>query len=57
MSQGVDPSFARATSGLTIGMLLRQRARLHPERPAIIDGSRLKEEKQKDFLDTGYSGG
>jgi acyl-CoA synthetase (AMP-forming)/AMP-acid ligase II len=40
MSQGVDPSLARATSGLTIGMLLRQRARLHPERPAIIDGSR-----------------
>src|SRR6185312_14018210 len=40
MSQGVDPSLARAASGLTIGVLLRQRARLHPERPAIIDGSR-----------------
>lgn len=40
MSQGADPGLARATSGLTIGVLLRQRARLHPERLAIIDGSR-----------------
>jgi fatty-acyl-CoA synthase len=40
MSQGVNPGLARATSGLTIGVLLRQRGRLHPERPAIIDGSR-----------------
>src|SRR3954467_6415775 len=40
MSQGVDPGLAQATSGLTIGVLLRQRARLHPERLAIIDGLR-----------------
>src|SRR3954449_3163366 len=40
MSQGVDSNLARATSGLTIGVLLRQRARLHPEWLAIIDGSR-----------------
>ena len=40
MSQGVDPELARRTSGLTIGMLLRQRARLHPDRVAIIDGAR-----------------
>jgi acyl-CoA synthetase (AMP-forming)/AMP-acid ligase II len=40
MSQGIDPGLARATSGLTIGVLLRQRARLHPERLAIVDGSR-----------------
>jgi acyl-CoA synthetase (AMP-forming)/AMP-acid ligase II len=40
MSQGVDPGLARATSGLTIGVLLHQRARLHPERLAIVDGPR-----------------
>jgi fatty-acyl-CoA synthase len=40
MNQGVDPGLARATSGLTIGVLLRQRARLCPERLAIVDGSR-----------------
>jgi acyl-CoA synthetase (AMP-forming)/AMP-acid ligase II len=40
MNGGVDSGLARASSGITLGVLLRQRARLHPDRPAIIDGER-----------------
>jgi acyl-CoA synthetase (AMP-forming)/AMP-acid ligase II len=40
MNRGVDPGLAQAGASLTLGALLRQRVRLHPERPAIIDGER-----------------
>ncbi len=40
MSSGVDEAQARRAASVTIGAMLCSRARLHPERIAIVDGAR-----------------
>ncbi len=40
MAEGVDAAAARQAAGVTIGELLRARARLHPDRVAVEDGAR-----------------
>ncbi|WP_428486547.1 class I adenylate-forming enzyme family protein [Rhodopila sp.] len=40
MSNGIDVARARQAAEVTIGAMLLARARLHPDRPAIIDGAR-----------------
>ena len=40
MSNGIDEARARQAAGVTIGAMLCGRARLHPDRIAIVDGAR-----------------
>ena len=40
MAHGIDPALARQAAGVTIGALLRERVRQHPERIAVVDGAR-----------------
>ncbi len=40
MRNGIDASLAAGAASLTIGALLRERARLHPGRLAVVDGDR-----------------
>ncbi len=37
---GIDPALALPAGGLTLPDLLRERARLHPERIAVVDGAK-----------------
>jgi acyl-CoA synthetase (AMP-forming)/AMP-acid ligase II len=40
MSSGIDEARARQAAGITIGAMLRDRVRQHPDRIAVIDGAR-----------------
>jgi fatty-acyl-CoA synthase len=40
MANGIDEAMARQVAGITIGTMLRDRARLHPARIAVVDGAR-----------------
>ncbi len=40
MTHGIDAGLAARAAGLTIGALLREQARLHPDRLAVADGTR-----------------